>query len=57
MSGNGRCLMGGCAEPKPGECKSCGFDRTEAKRRKGLKLKPGKNGLRRKVVGHSGKTE
>lgn len=45
------CIMGGCHEPQPGECKTCGWDRTEAHRRKGLKSKPGPKGLRRKVVG------
>lgn len=51
------CLMGGCHKPKPGECKTCGWDKTEAQRRKALKMKPGPDGLRRKVVPPRGKTE
>ena len=49
----GNCLKGGCAfvSPNGAECRRCGFDRGELRRRKALPLEELPNGLRGKRVG------
>ena len=44
------CIMGGCAELMK-NCKRCGHDREEHKRREQLPLEKGPDGLLRKCVG------
>nr|DAY81971.1 MAG TPA: hypothetical protein [Caudoviricetes sp.] len=49
----GNCLQGGCAyvSPNGAECRRCGFDAGEFKRRRELPLEELPNGLRGKRVG------
>ena len=49
----GNCLKGGCAyvSPNGAECRHCGFDAGEFKRRRELPLEELPNGLRGKRVG------
>lgn len=49
----GNCLKGGCAfvSPNGAECRHCGFDAGEFKRRRDLPLEELPNGLRGKRVG------
>lgn len=49
----GNCLKGGCAyvSPSGAECRRCGFDADEFKRRKALPLEELPNGLMGKRVG------
>ena len=52
-SPRGNCVKGGCAcvGPNGAECRRCGFDRGELRRRKALPLEELPNGLRGKRVG------
>lgn len=47
------CLMGGCGNILAGyeNCKHCGFNKYEDRRRKRLPLIKGEDGLRRRYVG------
>lgn len=48
------CVMGGCKEGKTTrQCRHCGFELQEEKRRKALPLIKGEDGLLRKHVGIS----
>ncbi len=52
------CLAGGCKEFRPADCLTCGFNRSEAARRKELPLvKDPETGLYRKYVGVGGADE
>lgn len=52
-SPRGNCVKGGCAcvGPNGAECRRCGFDRGELRRRKALPLEELPNGLMGKRVG------
>lgn len=63
MNGNYRCTKVGCSADRK-ECRTCGFEAKEMKRRKKLPLVELKNGLRGKIIkrrtaqeGNGGKNE
>ena len=51
----GNCVKGGCAyvSPNGAECRRCGFDAGEFKRRKALPLEELPNGLMGKCIGRA----